>query len=314
MEVFVDEVSIGTTVTNPDGTFSLVSNTPLPAGDYTATATQTTDGGTSAESNANDFTIIEPPVLEDPADGTVTNDTPPTFTGTALPGVAVEIFVEGVSIGTTTANSDGDFSFTPTTPLAAGQHDAYVIATDGTGGVSPQSNNNGFIIDVDDPAPPVFSSPADGTTTDPTVSATGTAEPGSKVIIFVDGEESGRRWPTRMVSSPSPSRTCLPGQYEITAVAVDEAGNRSAASDPVTVTVFGARPGCRRCPSQSDSDSDDDPITVARRDRRAPRLARAGRRPRCPGRCRHPHQRPRETPHPSPTLIRFSSRVGTIEA
>jgi hypothetical protein len=71
----------------------------------------------------------------------------------------VEIFVDGTSIGTTTANGDGDFSFTPTTPLAAGLHDAFPGATDAAGNDSPQSNTNGFLIDTDDPAAPRITTP-----------------------------------------------------------------------------------------------------------------------------------------------------------
>ena len=335
VEIFVDGDSIGTTTANPAGNFSFTPSTPLVAGDYTATARQTTAGGTSAPSNANDFTILGAPILEDPADGTVTNDTTPTFTGTARPGAAVdilidgapigtttansggdftftagtplapgdyeasararlngvfsgpsnvndltidvtapaaptlnrpadgevtgdttptfigraepgaevEIFVDGTSIGTTTANGNGDFSFTPTAALAAGPHEAFVGATDAAGNDSPPSNTNGFVIDTDDPDAPVITSPADGSsTTDPTFRVTGTAEPGSQVIILVDGEPVG----STVADENGEFAFTLPdgvspGEHEIAAVAVDEAGNRSDVSPEVTVAVLAAR-------------------------------------------------------------------------
>jgi hypothetical protein len=154
----------------------------------------------------------------------------------------VEIFVDGNSIGTTTANGDGDFSFTPTTPLAPGTHEAFVGATDPAGNDSPQSNTNGFVIDTDDPAAPGISSPGDGgNTTDRTPTITGTAEPGSHVIIYIDGEQVGSTVADEdgNFSFTVPDALSL-GDHKVSAVAVDEAGNRSEASDPVSFGVLAA--------------------------------------------------------------------------
>ena len=155
----------------------------------------------------------------------------------------MEIFVDGTSIGTTTANGDGDFSFTPTTPLAPGTHEAFVGATDAAGNDSPPSNTNGFRIDTDDPAAPAITSPADGgTTTDPTPTITGTAEPGSQVIILIDGDEVGSTTADENgnFSFTVPEALSL-GEHEVSAIAVDEAGNRSDESDPVSFGVLAAR-------------------------------------------------------------------------
>jgi large repetitive protein len=103
-----------------------------------------------------------PPVLEDPADGTVTNDTTPTFTGTALPNAQVDILVDGSPIGTTTANASGDFSFTPGTPgLSPGDHEASARARL-NGVFSVPSNVNDFSIDTEAPAAPTLARPSDG--------------------------------------------------------------------------------------------------------------------------------------------------------
>ncbi|MFP5282470.1 MAG: Ig-like domain-containing protein, partial [Actinomycetes bacterium] len=69
------------------------------------------------------------PVLIDPADGLETTDTTPTFTGTAVAGAEVEIFVDGTSLGTTIAEEDGTFSFTPDTPLQVGSYTATATQT-----------------------------------------------------------------------------------------------------------------------------------------------------------------------------------------
>ena len=155
----------------------------------------------------------------------------------------VEVFVDGTSIGTTTANGNGDFSFTPATALDAGQHEAFVGATDAAGNDSPPSNTNGFRIDTEAPAAPAITSPdSGGTTTDRTPTITGTAEPGSQVIILIDGEQVG----STVADENGEFRFTLPdglvlGAHEVAAIAVDEAGNRSGESSQVSFSVLGAR-------------------------------------------------------------------------
>jgi hypothetical protein len=155
----------------------------------------------------------------------------------------VEIFVDGTSIGTTTANGGGAFSFTPTAPLAAGPHTAFAVATDAAGNESPPSNTNAFRIDSDAPAAPVITSPEDGsTTTDPTFPIRGTAEPGSQVIIIRDGEEIGSTTADENgdFTFNLPSGLLPVGRYGFSARAVDVAGNSSTAADPVYVEVLGS--------------------------------------------------------------------------
>ena len=118
--IFLDGNLIGDTTANGAGDFSFTSGTSIPSGDYAASARASVNGATSGPSNINAITILGPPVLDDPADGTVTNDTTPTFAGTTLPGAQVDILVDGNPIGTTTANGAGDFSFTPGTPIPLG--------------------------------------------------------------------------------------------------------------------------------------------------------------------------------------------------
>ena len=122
VDIFLDGNLIGTTTANSAGNFSFTPGTSIPSGDYAASARASVNGATSGPSNINAITILGPPVLEDPADGTVTNDTTPTFAGTTLPGAQVDILVDGNPIGTTTANGAGDFSFTPSHSAPPGDH------------------------------------------------------------------------------------------------------------------------------------------------------------------------------------------------
>jgi LPXTG-motif cell wall-anchored protein len=246
VDVLVDGNPIGTATANSAGGFSFTPTTALTPGDHQYRAKATLNGATSGLSNVHDFAVDlaapAAPTLNRPADGSVTRDTTPTFIGTAEPGADVEIFVDGNSIGGTTANGNGDFSFTPTAPLAAGPHEAFVGATDPAGNDSPQSNTNGFRIDIEDPDAPGITSPGEGsTTTDTTPTITGSAEPGGRVIVYVDGEAVGSTTAdgNGKFSFTLPHALSL-GDHEVRAVAVDEAGNRSAASDPLSFEVLAA--------------------------------------------------------------------------
>ena len=126
--------------------------------------------------------------------------------------------------------------------MAPGEHEAFAGATDAAGNDSPQSNTNGFRIDIEDPAAPGITSPGEGsTTTDTTPTITGSAEPGSRVIIYVDGEAVGSTTAdgNGKFSFTLPDALSL-GEHEVSAVAIDEAGNRSAVSDPVSFGVLAA--------------------------------------------------------------------------
>ena len=86
-----------------------------------------------------------------PADG-LTNDTTPTLSGTAEPGSSVELFRDGVSIGTVTADAGGAWSLADSQTLADGAYVYTAIATDAAGNTSPASA--GFTTTVDTAADP----------------------------------------------------------------------------------------------------------------------------------------------------------------
>ena len=94
-------------------------------------------------------------------------------------------------------------------------------------------------VDADAPAAPVIESPADGgLVDDATPAVSGTAEPGSTVVVRTPGgaevcsdvADSAGAW------SCSPAQPLDDGEHTVTATATDEAGNTSPA-DTVTFTV-----------------------------------------------------------------------------
>jgi len=89
------------------------------------------------------------------------------------------------------------------------------------------------------PAPPVMVSPTDGsTTTNGNVPITGTAEPGSLVVVVVDGQEAGSAFAEEDGNVGFvPRQPLVEGERAVVAIALDEAGNASQPSAPVRVTI-----------------------------------------------------------------------------
>ena len=260
VDIFLDGNLLGTTTANSAGNFSFTSGTSIPSGDYAASARASVNGATSGPSNINAITILGPPVLEDPTDGTVTNDTTPTFTGTTLPGAQVDILVDGNPIGTTTANGAGDFSFTPGTPLTAGSHLASARAML-NGATSGLSNINDFAIDTAAPAAPTLNSPAEGeVTNDTTPTFTGSAEPGAEVEIFVDGTSIGTTTANGNGDfSFTPTTPLAAGPHEAYAVATDAAGNESPQSNTNAFRIDTDAPAAPVITSPEDGSTTTDP-------------------------------------------------------
>ena len=117
-------------------------------------------GNESLFSDTCSITIIGvAPVITSPAGGTAFIDSEITVRGTAEMGATVEIFVNGVSQGTTVATSTGYFSLSDV-QISAGTNSITAVATSTYGAVSPSSE----VVTIPlDPRP----QPPDGLTADP---------------------------------------------------------------------------------------------------------------------------------------------------
>ncbi|KAB0546849.1 BapA prefix-like domain-containing protein [Pseudomonas argentinensis] len=152
------------------------------------------------------------------------------LTGTAEAGSTVILTGPGASpIGTTTANADGTWSFTPQSPLANGTL-VTVVARDAASNTSPSASTT-----IDNVAPVLPSiQPSNGTV------LAGTAEAGSTVVLTGPGglpigtaiADGGGAW----TFTPSPA---LANGVVVTAVARDAAGNSSGS---VSTTVDAVAP------------------------------------------------------------------------
>jgi hypothetical protein len=185
VQIFVDNQKVGE-ATATDGQFSFSLPT-LTEGEHTV-STLARDLAGNESPQTSTFTIeVDTIAPNKPTNNFVppNNDNTPTFTGSAVPGSTVTIFIDGIPIGNTTADGNGLFSFTATSPIPEGQHTQTTRATDAAGNESPMSDPNVFTIDITKPSVPsalqIGSDPDDNT---PTIS--GKTEPGTTVNIYVD--------------------------------------------------------------------------------------------------------------------------------
>ncbi len=175
-----------------------------------------------------------PPLITSPTNGSSTTDTTPTITGTAEPNALVTVYINGVPC-ITYANDEGNWSYTPTTPLPHGENSIYATQTDLAGNTSGPSATVNFNVIYE---PPVVNSPI--YIFSDTISGTSTAPEGTLITIYQNGipigtttVQAGGTWVLSGVSG-------LQAGDQITATA----GTGAAQSQPSTpVVVIGDTDG-----------------------------------------------------------------------
>ncbi|KFE63709.1 Large repetitive protein [Hyalangium minutum] len=242
--VIVDGTPVGTIPADGSGAWSFTPTAGLTNGPHTVKARATDAvGNVSPESNANTFTVDtdvpDAPVVLTPANGSITTNNRPTYSGTAEANSTVTVYVDGTSVGTTTANASGNWSLAQATALADGPHAVKATAMDPVGNTSPDSATNTFTVDTTAPAAPVVTAPAGGSTiADNTPAYTGTAEAGSTVTVIVDGTAVGTTIASATGAWSLTQATALAdGPHTVKATATDAAGNTGPESATNTFTV-----------------------------------------------------------------------------
>ncbi|WP_121412602.1 Ig-like domain-containing protein [Pseudomonas aeruginosa] len=214
---------IGQTSADANGNWSFTPGSQLPDGTVVNVVARDAAGNSSpATSITVDGVAPSAPVVE-PSNGS-------ELSGTAEPGSSVTLTDgNGNPIGQTTADANGNWSFTPSTPLPDGTV-VNVVARDAAGNSSPPAS---VTVDAVAPATPTVD-PSNGTT------LSGTAEPGATVTL-TDGNGN----PIGQVTADgsgnwtfTPS-TPLPNGTVVNATATDPSGNTSA---PASVTVDAVAP------------------------------------------------------------------------
>ena len=123
-------MSVGTATADDNGDWSLEVSTTN--GDHTLEATVGEASSGEITVTIDDGTMggMIAVSITSPSEGDEVSATP-TFSGTATAGADVDILVDGNSVGTTTADDNGDWSFTldEADALDAGMHTVEVTAT-----------------------------------------------------------------------------------------------------------------------------------------------------------------------------------------
>jgi hypothetical protein len=191
------------------------------------------DSTPPAPPSAPDLTAASDSGVSDTDD--LTSVTTPTFTGTAETESTVNIFSDGVQVGTGTARG-GTYAIA-TSSLGDGVHSITATATDDAKNISSPSPPLSVKINSTRPAVAV-TSPADRATVSGTETVTATASDDIAVtgVQFLLDGVAGTTVTATPYSAPWDTTTVTNGPHTLTAIAVDAAGNR-ATSAPVTVTV-----------------------------------------------------------------------------
>ncbi|MGW8168568.1 MAG: Ig-like domain-containing protein [Sulfurovaceae bacterium] len=256
--IYDNGAQIGTTTSNPDGSWSFTPIAPFADGsDHSITYTK--NGSTANHSPAVNFTVDTAaptitmaltddvaPVTGDITNGSTTNDTKPTISGVTEAGATVTVKDGTTVLGTVVADSSGNYSFTPIAPLNEGAHSVNATATDASGNTVTSTTTN---FTVDSIAPTIEMTITDDVgaaqglitngaiidDTKPTISgkteanATVTIKDGTTVLGTVTADANGDYTFT-------PDEPLSMDQHTITATATDAAGNTTT-SVPTTFTI-----------------------------------------------------------------------------
>ena len=271
ISIYDNGALLGTTSANGSGNWTYTPTGGLSQGDHSLTARATDAVGNQGASSSPfvvrvDTTAPLAPAITTVTDdvgtvqgavsnGGVTNDTIPLVRGTGEAGATVTVYANGTTIGTALVDGTGNWSFSPGSALAEGTYALTARATDAAGNQGPASGSFTITVDTTAPAAPAITSVTDdvapnvgtvasgGTSNDPTPLLTGTGPSNTTIVIYDGGTVLGST-----VSNGSGAWTFTPaalssdGLHSFTAVAVDPAGNASAASGAYAVTLDRAPP------------------------------------------------------------------------
>jgi outer membrane usher protein FimD/PapC len=246
--IYKGGIAVDSVTADATGNYTYTFTTPLADDTYSITVKdKDAAGNVSAMSAALSITVDTTapatpaaPVLVGGNNG-VTADNTPTITGVAEANSTVIIYKGGIAVDSVTADASGDYTYTFTTPLADGTYSITVKDKDAAGNVSAASPVLSITIDTTaptTPAAPVLVGGFNGVTNDNTPAITGVAEANSTVIIYKDGIVVDSVTANASGNYTYTFTTALAdGTYSITVKDKDAAGNVSAMSPALSITV-----------------------------------------------------------------------------
>ncbi|WP_143473853.1 Ig-like domain-containing protein [Limnohabitans sp. G3-2] len=226
---------------------------------YSITATVTDVAGNSSSDASTgelriDTSLPPAPSAPDMTPGTdhgasnsdnITRDSTPDFTVDPPPsGSSLVLYVNGVAVPATYANG----TLTPNSPLGEGVHTityAFKDANNQVGTASPplaiqidtNAPNKPAAPDMTDATDSAGTSNSDNITRDTTPDFAVTPPPtGGSLVLYVNGQVVLATY-NAITGTVTPNAPLPEGAHTITYTVVDEAGNASPASDPLSITI-----------------------------------------------------------------------------
>ncbi|ALG73044.1 hypothetical protein VY88_14300 [Azospirillum thiophilum] len=269
VNLYGNGTALGSGTADGSGQWTITATTALADGTWTMTA-KTVSSGMESEASGGllltiDATAPTAPTLSytpgsdsgrSSSDG-ITNITAPTVTGTAEAGSTVTLYLDGASVGTTTANGVGAWSIS-TSAVSEGGHTLTARAVDTAGNTSAASAGLTLTVDTAVAAPTGVAlatasdtgTLGDNLTNVNTPVIVGTAEANSVVSLYKDSSnllgsataDGSGVWQLTLGALGE-------GAHTLTARAVDLAGNSSTASSPFTITIDTTPPVAPSAPS-----------------------------------------------------------------
>jgi uncharacterized protein (TIGR03382 family) len=267
--VTVDGAAVGATAVTAGGEWTLTASSDLAEGAHTATALQALSGFASDPSAPLGFSVdtVPPsaPSLTAPASGLSTSSASLGLSGDADATAVLAELYDGAALRQAVPVVAGAFGFTETTPaLSEGAHLYTVRVLDAAGNRSAASNAVAVAVDRTAPAAPSLGGLASPTNA-ASIPVTGAAEPGATVRVYLDGALADTVAADGSGAFASTLPSVVEGPHQVTAVAIDAAGNAGPASAPggfavdrtppvapgVTVPADGAAVGAAAAPGGS---------------------------------------------------------------
>ena len=231
VDVLKDGNSIGAASVS-GGTWSKVVTLTDGANVFTATATDATDNTSDATAAVTVTLDSDAPTVAITTTAQTVNEASFTLAGTVEAGATVDVLKDGNSIGAASV-SGGTWSKVVT--LTDGANVFTATATDATDNTSDATAAVTVTLDSDAPTVAITTTAQTVNEASFTLEGTVTVEAGAMVDVLKDGNSIG----AASVSGGTWSKvvTLTDGDNVFTATASDAAGNTSAASEAVTVTL-----------------------------------------------------------------------------
>ena len=148
--IYDNGVEIGFTTVGTGGNWSFTPTEPMSEGEHSITIVAVDQAGNASIPSEPEIVLIDitPPDRPTLTVVSATTDTTPTLTGGGLqPGERVIIRDSGIQIGRVVADHNGNWSFTPTNPMAEGNHTFTIVVLDAAGNASVPSEPGVMLID-----------------------------------------------------------------------------------------------------------------------------------------------------------------------